>query len=255
VTKLTVHERQPYAGELVFTAFSGSHQDAIKKGLDRRAKDLKENPKTPFAIPYLTIDPMDIGRSYEAIIRINSQSGKGGVAYILEREFGLHLPKTMHPSVGTKIYGIADELGRELEPKEIKNAFYTNFVNTPSPMELIDYKLDHTAGKRGEVSCVATIKLHGEEKEIKGLGNGPINAFTHAIDEAGLKTFHLTDYRSHAVTGGSDSDSAAYIQLQCNNTSALVWGCGIDTSIELAGLYALVSAWNAIYEINHQEEK
>lgn len=254
VTKLTVHERQPYAGELVFTAFSGSHQDAIKKGLDRRAKELKEDPKTIFGIPYLTIDPMDIGRSYEAIIRINSQSGKGGVAYVLERQFGLHLPKTMHPSVGTKIYGIADEHGRELEPQEIKDAFYSTFVNTNSPMELIDYKLDHSAGKRGEVACTATIKIHGKELEIKGLGNGPINALTHAIDEAGLKSFHLTDYRSHAVTGGSDSDSAAYIQLQCDQSSTLVWGCGIDSSIEMAGLYALVSAWNALYEMNQQQE-
>jgi 2-isopropylmalate synthase len=255
VTKLTVPERQPYAGELVFTAFSGSHQDAIKKGIDRRAKDLKVEKNTKFGIPYLTIDPMDIGRSYEAIIRINSQSGKGGVAYILEREYGLHLPKTMHPTVGTKIYGIADELGRELEPQEIKDAFYESFVNTISPMELIDYELDHSAGKRGEVACTATIKVHGEKRGIKGLGNGPINALTHALENAGLKSFHLTDYRSHAVTGGSDSDSAAYIQLQCDNTASLIWGCGIDTSIEMAGLYALVSAWNTLYEINHPEEK
>ncbi len=255
VTKLTVPERQPYAGELVFTAFSGSHQDAIKKGIDRRAKDLKENPDIKFAIPYLTIDPLDIGRSYEAIIRINSQSGKGGVAYILEREFGLHLPKTMHPMVGTKIYGIADELGRELEPQEIKDAFYQSFVNTHSPMELLDYELDHSAGARGEVACTATIKVNGVEKAIQGLGNGPINSLTHAIDEAGLKNFHLTDYRSHAMTGGSDSDSAAYIQLQCNDTGTLVWGCGIHSSIEMAGLYALVSAWNTLQETNPQEDK
>ncbi len=122
-------------------------------------------------------------------------------------------------------------------------------------MELIDYELDHSAGARGEVSCVATIEVNGEELEIKGLGNGPINALTHALDKAGLKSFHLTDYRSHAVTGGSDSDSAAYIQLQCDNTPNLIWGCGIDTSIEMAGLYALVSAWNTLHEINNQEEK
>lgn len=252
VTKLSVPARQPYAGELVFTAFSGSHQDAIKKGLDLRERELKADPETKFGIPYLTIDPMDIGRSYEAIIRINSQSGKGGVAYVLEREYGLHLPKTMHPVVGTKIYGIADELGRELEPDEIKKAFYETFVNTQSPMELIDYELDHSAGKRGDVACIATISMNGEELEIKGLGNGPINALTHALEKAGLKQFNLTDYRSHAVTGGSDSDSAAYIQLQCDSTPNLIWGCGIDTSIEMAGLYALVSAWNALYEITQK---
>lgn len=252
VTKLSVPARQPYAGELVFTAFSGSHQDAIKKGLDLRERELKADPETKFGIPYLTIDPMDIGRSYEAIIRINSQSGKGGVTYVLEREYGLHLPKTMHPVVGTKIYGIADELGRELEPDEIKKAFYETFVNTQSPMELIDYELDHSAGKRGDVACIATISMNGEELEIKGLGNGPINALTHALEKAGLKQFNLTDYRSHAVTGGSDSDSAAYIQLQCDSTPNLIWGCGIDTSIEMAGLYALVSAWNALYEITQK---
>lgn len=255
VTKLTVPERQPYAGELVFTAFSGSHQDAIKKGIDRRAKDLEADSNTKFGIPYLTIDPMDIGRSYEAIIRINSQSGKGGIAYVLENEYGLDLPKTMHPSVGAKIYGIADELERELEPTEIKDAFYTSFVNTTSPMELIDYELDHSAGARGEVACVATISINGEEREIKGIGNGPINALTHALDKAGLKSFNLTDYRSHSLRGGSDSDSAAYIQLQCDNSPNLVWGCGIDSSIEMAGLYALVSAWNALHEATSQSDQ
>lgn len=246
VTRLSVPERHPYAGELVFTAFSGSHQDAIKKGLDRRAKELAEDPNIPFGVPYLTVDPQDIGRSYEAIIRINSQSGKGGIAYILEREHGLHLPKTMHPTVGTKIYNIADEKGRELEPQEIRDAFYRHFVNTTAPMELINYELDHSAGDRNEVACNATIKINGEKKNIKGLGNGPINAFTQALEEAGLKNFHLTDYRSHAITGGSDSDSAAYIQLQCDDTPNLVWGCGVNPSIEMAGLYALVSAWNTL---------
>ena len=253
VTKLTVHDRHPYAGELVFTAFSGSHQDAIKKGIDRRKLDVSEDPETAFGIPYLTIDPLDVGRSYEAIIRINSQSGKGGVAYVLEREYGLHLPKTMHPTVGTSIYSMADELGRELEAEEIKDAFYKRFVNVTSPLQLIDYELDHSAGERGDVSCSATIMIHGEEKKIEGLGNGPINSFTQALENVGLKNFHLTDYRSHAVTGGSDSDSAAYIQLQCEKTPNLIWGCGINTSIEMAGLYALVSAWNELYKITNAE--
>ena len=253
VTKLIVPERQPYAGELVFTAFSGSHQDAIKKGIDRRSKDLETDPETKFGIPYLTIDPMDIGRSYEAIIRINSQSGKGGIAYILQNEFGLHLPKTMHPSVGAKIYGIADEQSRELEANEIKEAFYSSFVNTKSPMTLIDYELDHSAGDRGDVACNATIEFNGEEQEISGLGNGPINALTHALEGAGFKNFCLTDYRSHAITGGSDSDSAAYIQLQSTDSQTLIWGCGIDSSIEMAGLYALVSAWNALHEANLEQ--
>ena len=129
VTRLNVPERQPYAGELVFTAFSGSHQDAIKKGLDRRARETAKDAEVPWGVPYLTIDPQDIGRSYEAIIRINSQSGKGGVAYVLDREHGFDLPKTMHPQVGKRIYDLADELGRELTTDEIRDAFFREFVN------------------------------------------------------------------------------------------------------------------------------
>ena len=253
ITKLTVPDRQPYAGELVFTAFSGSHQDAIKKGFDRRRQDLEEDSNTAFGIPYLTIDPLDIGRSYEAIIRINSQSGKGGIAYVLEREHGLHLPKTMQPSVGTHIYGIADKLGRELSASEIRDAFYAQFVNSAEPMKLVDYELDHSAGAQGELSCSATISLNGEEKAIKGLGNGPINSFTQALENAGMKGFQLTDYRSHAITGGSDSDSAAYIQLQSVNSPGLVWGCGIDPSIEIAGIKALISAWNTLQTQTNQK--
>jgi 2-isopropylmalate synthase len=246
VTRMTVSERHPYAGELVFTAFSGSHQDAIKKGLDRRKEELKKTSDVPWAVPYLTIDPQDIGRSYEAIIRINSQSGKGGVAYVLDREHGFDLPKTMHPVVGTRIYALADELGRELSADEIRDTFFKVFVNLTEPLSLLDYGLDHHAGDQGEVACHATISLHGEEKNVSGLGNGPINAFVHALEQEGLKKFTLTDYRSHAVRGGSDADSAAYIQLQDLDSQKLVWGCGVDPSIEMAGLKALVSAANLL---------
>ncbi|MBK1789943.1 2-isopropylmalate synthase [Persicirhabdus sediminis] len=240
-THLVVPERQPYSGELVFTAFSGSHQDAIKKGFDRRQKDKAEF----WGVPYLTIDPQDLGRSYEAIIRINSQSGKGGIAYILDREHGYDLPKTMHPQVGTRIYALADEQSRELTPNEIKDAFFDFFVNVSAPMSLIDYELDHHAGERGEVACHAEISINGETRKISGIGNGPINAFVHALDQAGLKKFSLVDYRSHAVRGGSDADSAAYIQLQ-GEEQKLVWGAGVDSSIEMAGLKALVSAYNLL---------
>ena len=246
-TRMSVSERQPYAGELVFTAFSGSHQDAIKKGFDRRARDIAEaGPEAivPWGVPYLTIDPQDIGRSYEAIIRINSQSGKGGVAYVLDREHGFDLPKTMHPQVGGRIYHLADELGRELTPDEVRDFFYRDFVNVSSPLTLVDYELDHHAGERGEVACHAKVSVDGEEKSFSGLGNGPINAFVHALESGGLKDFSVTDYRSHAIRGGSDADSAAYIQLQSADGQRLVWGCGVDPSIEMAGLKVLVSAWN-----------
>ena len=246
VTRMQVSERHPYAGELVFTAFSGSHQDAIKKGLDVRTEELKRDSETSWAVPYLTIDPQDIGRSYEAIIRINSQSGKGGVAYVLDREHGFDLPKTMHPVVGGRIYALADELGRELTPEEIRDAFFRMFVNLTEPMKLLDYELDHHAGEKGEVACHASVSYRGDEKNISGLGNGPINAFVHALEQADLKHFTLTDYRSHAVQGGSDADSAAYIQLQSVDDQQLVWGCGVDPSIEMAGLKALVAAVNLL---------
>lgn len=246
ITHMTVSDRHPYAGELVFTAFSGSHQDAIKKGLDIRAEELKTSSSLRWEVPYLTIDPQDIGRPYEALIRINSQSGKGGVAYILDREHGFDLPKTMHPVVGGQIYALADELGRELSPDEIRDAFYQMFVNLTETIELIDYELDHQAGGQGEVECHAEILVSGKKQKVSGLGNGPINAFVKALDQAGLKEFTLTDYRSHAVRGGSDADSAAYIQLQNLDDKSLVWGCGVDPSIEKAGLKALVSALNLL---------
>jgi len=246
VTRMTVHERHPYAGELVFTAFSGSHQDAIKKGLDLRAKKLKEDAKTPWGVPYLTIDPQDIGRSYEAIIRINSQSGKGGIAYILDREHGLDLPKTMHPQVGKKIYDLADDLGRELESDEIYDAFMKFFANIGAPLKLIDYVLDHNIGDRGDVGSKISIQLEESVQEIEGKGNGPINATVHALEKTGLKDFQLVDYRSHAVKGGSGADAAAYVQLKSVNSDKTVWGAGMDSSIEMAGLKALFSAWNLL---------
>jgi 2-isopropylmalate synthase len=240
-TRMTVPDRQPYAGELVFTAFSGSHQDAIKKGLDRRRKEQSET----WGVPYLTIDPLDIGRSYEAIVRINSQSGKGGVAYILDQEHGYDLPKTMHPQVGKRVYDLADERGEELSAQEVGNVFHDEFVNVSHPMILEDYELDHHPSKRGEVICTAEISLSGERKKTEGRGNGPINALVHVLEQLGLKDFVLTDYRSHAVRGGSSSDAAAYVQLR-HQDGRILWGVGVDPSIEMAGVKALVSAWNLL---------
>ncbi|MCU0797807.1 MAG: 2-isopropylmalate synthase [Akkermansiaceae bacterium] len=251
ITRMTVGERHPYAGELVFTAFSGSHQDAIKKGLDRRDKELTRAKESgsqeilPWGVPYLTIDPQDLGRSYEAIIRINSQSGKGGVAYILDREHGLDLPKTMHPQVGKTIYDLADQQGRELDADEIRDAFYRLFANIESPLALKDYELVHSTTEKGRVDCTATILLRDQEMTLHGIGNGPINAFVHAMESAGLKDVKVTDYRSHAIRGGSDASAAAYVQLQ-HDDGRLLWGCGIDPSIEMAGLKALVTAWNLL---------
>lgn len=246
VTRLTVPERQPYAGELVFTAFSGSHQDAIKKGLDRRAKEAEQDPSVVWGVPYLTIDPQDIGRSYEAIIRINSQSGKGGVAYVLDREHGYDLPKTMHPQVGKRIYDMADKQGRELTADEIRNAFFEEFVNVDKPLDVVDYELVHPRdGERGQVVCQARILLDGRQMKVEGTGNGPINAFVHAMESQDMKDFKVVDYRSHAVRGGSDANAAAYVQVQ-HEDGRLLWGAGVDPSIEMAGLKALVTAWNLL---------
>ncbi|MBG7608339.1 MAG: 2-isopropylmalate synthase [Verrucomicrobia bacterium] len=243
-TRLVVPERQPYAGELVFTAFSGSHQDAIKKGLDRRNKETTQNPETPWGVPYLTIDPQDIGRSYEAIIRINSQSGKGGVAYVLDREHGFDLPKSMHPIVGKYIYDLADQHGRELTVDEIRDAFLEYFVNRDTHLKVDRYELVHQPGG-GNVHCKATISVDGKSQNIEGDGNGPINSFVHALETVGMKDFKVTDYRSHAVQGGSDASAAAYVQLQ-HDDGRLLWGTGVDSSIEMAGLKALVTGWNLL---------
>lgn len=243
-TRLTVPERQPYGGELVFTAFSGSHQDAIKKGLDRRRKETGADWEIPWGVPYLTIDPQDIGRSYEALIRINSQSGKGGVAYVLDREHGFDLPKTMHPQVGKRIYDLADERGRELEIDEIREAFFEYFVNVETHLKVVEYELIHNPSG-GDVRCKAKISIDGEMHEIDGDGNGPINSFVHALEKIGQKDFKIADYRSHAVRGGSDASAAAYVQLQ-HEDGRLLWGSGVDSSIEMAGLKALVTGWNLL---------
>jgi 2-isopropylmalate synthase len=240
VTRMSVHDRHPYGGDLVFTAFSGSHQDAIKKGMDRRGKI---GADAPWDVPYLTIDPMDIGRSYEAIIRINSQSGKGGVAYILDREFGFDLPKLMHPEVGNLIGKHADKLGKELSPAEIHECFRANFVNVAKPIELLSFTSQAT-GKEA-VSCTAEVVHQGAKQTIVGQGNGPISALVHALAAKGWAKFTLRDYRSHALTAGEESAAAAYVSLQSED-GRTIWGCGVDANIELAGLQALVSAVNRL---------
>lgn len=241
-TGMTVHERHPYGGDLVFTAFSGSHQDAIKKGMDLRSTegDCNENH---WQVPYLSIDPRDLGRSYEAIIRINSQSGKGGVAYVLSREFGLELPKPMHPEVGDLVNEKADSESRELAAKDIYATFKSEFLEKHSPLKLIAYKTKHREGKEEETTCLAQIEINGKQFDVEGEGNGPINAFVRALENQGLKDFKLTDYRQHSIGKGSGTESAAFVQLQRKGGRAS-YGCGIDSSIEKSGLLALVSAFN-----------
>ena len=239
-TQMKVPDRHPYAGDLVFTAFSGSHQDAIKKGMDKI-----HSSDSSWAVPYLTIDPTDIGRTYEAIIRINSQSGKGGIAYILDREYGFDIPKAMQPVVGTTIYQLADKKGKELSNHEIFEAFQAEFVNVVNHLSLEEYELLHNDIKDGNVCCEAKLIKNGNQYDIKGTGNGPINAFVNALEKVGQKDFNLKDYRSPAIKGGSDADSAAYILLESFDGKE-AWGCGVDPSIEIAGVKALISALNLL---------
>ena len=240
ITRMTVHDRHPYAGDLVFTAFSGSHQDAIKKGMDLRSKEGTEG--TRWEVPYLAIDPADIGRDYEAIIRINSQSGKGGVAYILERDFGLDLPKAMHPEVGKVVNDTADKGSRELSPDEVREVFMQAYVNLEAPMELLSIEREDFS-KSGEVKVDAEICMNGKSNKVTGTGNGPISAFVDALEQDGYKDFQLLDYRQHSIGGGSKTKAAAYIQIK-NDDGSVSFGCGINANIELAGLHALVSAFN-----------
>lgn len=238
VTRMTVPERQPYAGDLVFTAFSGSHQDAIKKGMDLREKEQSAR----FEVPYLLIDPRDIGRTYEAIIRINSQSGKGGVAYILSRDFGLDLPRTMHAEVGNIVNEAADKGSRELSANEVHEVFMCEYVNLSAPLDILAIEREDFS-KTGEVRVQADITMKGEAMQVSGTGNGPISAFVDALDQKGWKNFNLLDYRQHSIGGGSKTKAAAYIQIR-NENGETYFGCGIDANIELAGLRALVSAFN-----------
>jgi len=240
-TGMTVHDRHPYGGDLVFTAFSGSHQDAIKKGMDLREKE-GDSDDNHWQVPYLSIDPRDIGRTYEEIIRINSQSGKGGVAYILSREYGLDLPKAMHPEVGMLVNEKADSESRELPAEDIYTTFKSEYLAKNDPLELISYDTRKEPGQE-EITCSANIRINGKEKKLSGKGNGPINAFVQALEQEGLKDFKLTDYRQHSIGEGSATESAAYVQLQ-TKVGRVAYGCGIDSSIEKSGLLALVSAYN-----------
>ena len=237
-THMSVPERWPYAGELVFTAFSGSHQDAIRKGMT--AQD--STPGAPWDVPYLPIDPQDLGRTYEAIIRINSQSGKGGVAYILESEFGLALPKEMHVEFGRVIKSLADATGNEISGKQLRTAFEQEYLSCAGP-----YALDSFVAVPGEdlqtVSCTAGLRVEGVRREIRGQGNGPIDAFVQALNQNDIAGFTLLSYVEHSLGTGSDARAAAYIQIETGPRSTF-FGAAIETNTELAAVKAVLSALN-----------
>jgi 2-isopropylmalate synthase len=235
-TGMTVPPRQPYAGELVFTAFSGSHQDAIKKGLAEWENKKREH----WDVPYLTIDPTDIGREYREVIRVNSQSGKGGVAYLLESEFGIELPKDMQREFGPIANDEVDKLGREVNGAELKAMFWRQYVERNSPWQLKSFE---TESKNGVVKCRAKLLRDCRLVEFSGEGNGPLAALVHGFSTLGVPRFEIINYSEHALSSGEEAAAIAYIQIKTADGKAR-WGAGVDTNIELASVRAVLSALN-----------
>ncbi|HWC60597.1 MAG TPA: 2-isopropylmalate synthase [Verrucomicrobiae bacterium] len=242
-TGMTIPPRQPYAGELVFTAFSGSHQDAIKKGLAEWEKKRDSAGKMPAAhywdVPYLTIDPGDISREYREVIRVNSQSGKGGVAYLLETEFGIHLPKEMQREFGPIANDEVDRLGREVSATELKQMFWREYIERSTPWKLGTFK---TNSENGKVFCDATVSRGDSQMHLVGQGNGPLAALVHGFGTNGVR-FEIAAYAEHALSSGEEAAAISYIQIK-HADGKTRWGAGVDTNIELASVKAVLSALN-----------
>ena len=246
-TGMEINPRQPYAGELVFTAFSGSHQDAIRKGMAARV-NMDQNAL--WDVPYLLIDPHDIGRQYEGIIRINSQSGKGGAVYILEHNYGLQIPKAMHPAIGKVITDYADSLQREVTPEEIYSVFEKQWFTKQDNIKIIDIAQTHLEGSAAngneEMTMVrAVITWKGKQISIGDKGNGPLDAFSNALSATDAPKFSTTTFHEHSVGQGNNTSAVAYIQITCEDGNQY-WGVGKSTNIGRAGIDALVSALNQI---------
>lgn len=239
-TKMRVHERHPYAGDLVFTAFSGSHQDAINKGVQY----MKESGGEIWEIPYLPINPADVGRQYEPIIRINSQSGKGGAAFIMQNTFGYTLPKSMHPEFGAMVKAECDRIGRELSSEELFNVFRKNYIDIPMKCRLVGHSMLEESGRdSAEVHFHGAVECNGAEHNIHGIGNGPIDAFFQAIKQVGIKDYEFISYNEHAISSGSDSKAIAYIELKDPNGKS-VFGVGIESNINMASIQGVICAIN-----------
>lgn len=234
-TGLYVHQRHPYAGELVYTAFSGSHQDAIRKGL----KAYENQDSDIWEVPYLPIDPADLGRSYEPIIRINSQSGKGGVAYILEAAYGFKLPKAMHPEFGTVIKHASDSAGKELMPSEILDLFKATYLDIPSAITLNKYRLETTVN--GELTIEASLTIDNQEQMITSTGNGPISAFFYGVRDHWFNGYTMSNYTEHALGDGADAEAVAYVKVTAPDGSSH-FGVGVDSNIDTASMKAIISS-------------
>ena len=240
--QLPVHPRHPYAGDLVFTAFSGSHQDAIKKGLT----EMRNSNEEIWAVPYLPIDPQDVGRSYEAVIRINSQSGKGGVAYLLEKDHGLSMPRRLQIEFSQVIQKIADETGKEISPSDIWDTFQETYLADSGKYEFIDHSVSSTANKDGIQTDEIDIglNLNGKKISISGSGNGPIDAMINALKNDLELELKISDYHQHAISSGSDAKAVAYSEIISGRES--FWGVGIHQNTVIAGLESIISGLNRL---------
>ncbi len=250
-TKMVVPPRQPYAGELVFTAFSGSHQDAINKG----TQYMKESQSPYWEVPYLPIDPADVGREYEPIIRINSQSGKGGAAFVMQHNFGYDLPKVMHAEFGHIVQVETDRVGKELPAERVFELFKHAYIDATYPYELLRHSFEETTGKDGKshVKFRGTLRHTDTTFEVAGEGNGPIDAFFNAIHGQKMDRFTFVDYKEHAISDGSDSMAVAYIQLR-DKDGKDVFGVGVDHNINLAPLRGILSAINRAWCARHHKQ-
>ncbi|MEH6436836.1 2-isopropylmalate synthase [Massilia sp. DD77] len=229
--QLPVHPRHPYAGDLVFTAFSGSHQDAIKKGFAQQKADAL------WEVPYLPIDPADLGRSYDAVIRVNSQSGKGGMAYLLEQEYGLQLPRRLQIEFSRAVQRVADESGREIAASDLHALFASEYLEQDEPYHYIGHRMTEASGE--DVQLEVNVARHHAPQAFKGTGNGPIDAFVNAL---GLE-IRLMDYHEHAIGSGADAKAACYVELRVGNGPTL-FGVGIDSNIVTASFKSVLSAVN-----------
>lgn len=247
-TNMKIGERQPYIGELVFTAFSGSHQDAINKGV----KYCKDTNSDYWEVPYIPIDPADVGRQYEPIIRINSQSGKGGAAYVMEHNFGYELPKKMHPEFGALVQVKCDELGRELVPKELFEVFKDNYLEHPQKYVIENSRIfEESENGKEYVHFKGTIVIDGTDKRnTTGVGNGPIDAFFNAIKKIGIDKYKFRSYSQHAISEGSDSQAVSYIELETPE-SKRIFGVGIDHNVNYSSILGVLNAINR----NEAEDK
>ena len=241
-TKMHVPERWPYAGKLAFTAFSGSHQDAINKG-----HEYMRESKTPYwEIPYLPIDPADVGREYEPIIRINSQSGKGGAAFIMDHNYGYHMPKAMHPEFGAVVQAECDKTGRELTANEVYELFHREFLNISEPYALSRAKFyeEAIAGSAANVTHFSgVLSVRGQFVQLESRGNGPIDAFFNALGQAGIEGYSFISYSEHAISMGSDSQAVAYIELRVPG-GRRIFGVGTEHNINFASVKGILSAIN-----------